>query len=157
RAIYDQHRRVAVVFITRGDAGESALSPVLGNTLGVEREIEARQALASLGVTNVWFLHAPNGSNVQDVLNALEYWDHGSILGQVVRLVRLARPDVILSMLPLVSAGENHPDHQAAGVLATEAFDLAGDSAAFPEQVGIEPYDSRAGHNPERLRPWQPK
>jgi hypothetical protein len=60
-------------------------------------------------------------------------------------------------MFPGVVAGENHPDHQAAGVLATEAFDLAGDPVAFPEQIGISPENDSAGHNPEGLKPWQPK
>jgi len=157
RAIYDQRRSVAAVFITRGDAGESAVSNERGNALGAEREIEARRALASLGITNVWFLHAPNGPNTQGVLNVLEYWDHGSVLGQVVRLIRLTQPDVILSMLPAASAGENHPDHQAAGVLATEAFDLSGDPVVFAEQLGASGDDDPGGHNPEGLHPWQPK
>jgi hypothetical protein len=52
-------------------------------------------------------------------------------------------------------AGENHGDHQASSVIATEAFDLAGDPAAFPEQVAapVEQFESMF----EGLRPWQPK
>jgi hypothetical protein len=69
--------------------------------------------------------------------------------------VRLTRPEVILSWLPSIFIGENHGDHQASGVLATEAFDLAGDPVAFPAQVAgaskrLEPYL-------ENLTPWQPK
>jgi len=51
--------------------------------------------------------------------------------------------------------GENHGDHQAASVVATEAFDLAGDPAAYPEQVS-EPVERFESHL-EGLRPWQPK
>jgi len=151
RAIHDQHRRVAVVIVTRssGEAqlGDNAAGPELGEAMGVEREIEARRALAFLGITNVWVLDAPNVSS-QDVLSSLERWDHGRILGQVVRLVRLTRPEVIVSMLPAYLAGENHSDHQAAGVIGTEAFDMAGDPAAFGEQVAA---------TAEGLLPWQPK
>src|SRR5439155_51027 len=44
-----------------------------------------------------------------------------------------------------------------AGVLATEAFDLAGDPVAFPEQVE-EPRDRTTISNyGEGLHPWQPK
>jgi len=68
------------------------------------------------------------------VLHSLETWGHGASLEQVVRLVRLTRPEVILTWLPVYVAGENHDDHQAAGVLATEAFDLSGDPVAFAEQ-----------------------
>ena len=157
RAVSDQHRKGAVIFITSGEAGDDAAGRESGKALGAVREIEARQALASFGITNVWFLHGPNGPNTQDVLHVLEYWDHGSILGQIVRLLRLTRPEVVLSMFPGVVAGENHPDHQAAGVLATEAFDLAGDPVAFPEQLGISAENDPSGHNPEGLQPWQPE
>jgi LmbE family N-acetylglucosaminyl deacetylase len=156
RAVFDEHRRVAVVFITKGDAGDSAVTALRGDALGALREVEARQAMAFFGISEVWFLHAPNTSNVQDVLHALEYWDHGAVLEQLVRLIRLSRPEVVLSMFPGVAAGENHPDHQAAGVLATEAFDLAGDATAFPEQLASAK-DDVAGHNPEGLKPWQSK
>jgi len=62
---------------------------------------------------------------------------------------------VILTWLPMQVAGENHGDHQAASVIATEAFDFAGDPTVFPEQVAaptltFEPLL-------EGLRPWQPK
>jgi hypothetical protein len=33
--------------------------------------------------------------------------------------------------MPGFFVGENHGDHQAAGVLATEAFDSAGDPTVF--------------------------
>jgi hypothetical protein len=62
---------------------------------------------------------------------------------------------VMLTFLPGTFIGEDHGDHQASGVLATEAFDLAGDPTAFPEQVAgptkrLEPFL-------ENLRPWQTK
>ncbi len=153
RAIYEEHRRVAVIYATRGEGGGNAVGNERGAALGAEREIEARRALASFGVTNVWFLDAPD-TPAQDVLRSLEHWDHGSILGQVVRLVRLTRPEVILTWLPVCVAGENHADHQAASVIANEAFDLAGDSTAFAEQLATS--RSRE-HNLEGLNPWQPK
>jgi hypothetical protein len=60
-------------------------------------------------------------------------------------------------MLPDQVAGENHADHQAAGVIATEAFDLAGNPTAFPEQVSA-PRDLHGMSNlTEGLQPWQPK
>jgi LmbE family N-acetylglucosaminyl deacetylase len=153
RAVQDAHRRVAVVYATRGDGGSSAVSNEKGDALGAEREIEGRRALASLGVMNVWFLNAPDTAS-QDVLRSLEHWDHGSILGQVVRLIRLTRAEVILTWLPACVAGENHSDHQAASIVANEAFDLAGDPAAFGEQLAT---DLTPGKSGEGLHPWQPK
>jgi len=51
RVIYDQHKRVAAVFVNRGQHGNNQAGPEEGNALGAEREIEGRGALASLGVT----------------------------------------------------------------------------------------------------------
>jgi hypothetical protein len=89
------------------------------------------------------------------VLNSLASWGHGENLERLVGLVRLTRPEIIMTWLPGVFIGENHGDHQAAGVLATEAFDLAADPVAFPSQVAgsskrLEPYL-------ENLQSWQPK
>src|SRR6266567_2484959 len=156
RVIYDEHRRVAAIFGTRGDGGGNAAGYEQAAALGAEREIEARRALAHFGVVNVWFLNGPDTPG-QDVLRSLETWNHGDSLGQAVRLVRLTRPEVILTWLPAYVAGENHDDHQAAGVIATEAFDLAGDPTAFPEQVAAPEDRLWYANLMEGLRAWQPK
>src|SRR5579864_7244992 len=119
KAIYDEHRRVAVIFGTRGDGGGNAMGYEQAASLGAEREIEARRACAYLGIMNVWFLDGPD-TPAQDVLYSLETWNHGAALAKAVRLVRLTRPEIILTWLPDYVAGENHDDHQAAGVIATE-------------------------------------
>ena len=150
----DEHKRIAVVFGTRGSSGANEAGAEQAAALGTVREIEARNALATLGITNVWFLGGKDTAS-QNVLQSLANWGHGASLEQLVRLVRLTRPEVVLTFLPGTFIGEDHGDHQASGLLATEAFDLAGDPTAFPEQVAgptkrLEPYL-------ENLRPWQPK
>src|SRR5437867_8583323 len=150
----DEHKRIAVVFGTRGSSGANEAGGEQAAALGAIREIEARNALATLGITNVWFLGGKDTAS-QNVLLSLANWDHGESLEQLVRLVRLTRPEVILTFLPGTFIGEDHGDHQASGVLSTEAFDLAGNPAVFPEQVvgpmkRLEPFL-------ENLRPWQVK
>ena len=150
----DERKRVGVVFGTRGSSGANEAGAEQAAALGAIREIEARNALTTLGITNVWFLGGKDTAS-QNVLLSLANWDHGESLEQLVRLVRLTRPEVILTFLPGTFIGEDHGDHQASGVLGTEVFDLAGDPAAFPEQVAgptkrLEPLL-------ENLRPWQPK
>src|SRR5271156_4861497 len=150
----DEGKRVAVVYGTRGSSGANEAGAEQAAALGEIREIEARRALETLGITNVWFLGGHDTAS-QNVLQSLANWGHGAALEQLVRLVRLTRPEVILTFLPGTFIGEDHGDHQASGVLATEAFDLAGDPTAFPEQVAaplrrLEPYL-------ENLRPWQTK
>jgi LmbE family N-acetylglucosaminyl deacetylase len=156
RAVFDEHKRVAVIFGTRGDGGGNAAGHEQAAALGAEREIEARQALSVLGVTNIWFLGGPDTPG-QDVLRSLETWNHGAALDQAVRLVRLTRPEVILTWLPVSVAGENHGDHQAAGVIATEAFDMAGDPTVFPEQLAAPRDRKNIGNLTEGLHPWQTK
>lgn len=154
RATFDEHKRVAVVFGTRGNSGGNAEGQEQAESLGAEREIEARRALEHFGVMNVWFLNGPDTPG-QSVLHSLETWDHGDSLGRLVRLVRLTRPTVIATWLPDYVAGENHGDHQASGVLATEAFDIAADPAAFAEQI-TPPRDRLDISNfTEGLHPWQ--
>jgi LmbE family N-acetylglucosaminyl deacetylase len=156
RASLDQHKRTAVIYCTSGDGGGNAVGFEAGASLGQMRIIEARRALQFLGIENVWFLggHDTPGQNV---LWSLDSWNHGKFLDEIVRLVRLTRPNVILTFLPNYVVGENHDDHQAAGVLATEAFDLAGDPTRFPEQVSA-PRDRQGMMNrTEGLHPWQPQ
>ena len=154
RAIYDESKRIAVVFTTRGGSGGNDYSREHGQALADIREQEARQACARMGITNVWFLDGKDTAS-QNVLNSLANWGHGVNLEALVRIVRLTRPEVMVSWLPSIFIGENHGDHQASGVLSVEAFDLAGDPVVFPSQVAgaskrLEPYL-------ENLTPWQPK
>src|ERR1700682_3295089 len=150
----DEGKRVAVVYGTRGSSGGNESSSEQAAALGDVREIEARRALATLGITNAWFLGGRDTAS-QNVLQSLANWDHGAALEQLLRLVRLTRPEVILTFLPGTFIGEDHGDHQAAGVLTTEAFDTAGDPAGFPEQLAAAM--RRLGAFLGNLRVWSAK
>jgi LmbE family N-acetylglucosaminyl deacetylase len=156
KAIFDEHKRVSVIFGTRGNGGGNEAGNEQADALSTIREIEVRKALASFGVMQVWFLDGPDTPG-QDVLRSLETWHHGAALAKAVRLVRLTRPEVILTWLPLYVAGENHGDHQASSVIATEAFDLAGNPTVFPEQLSQPRDRHNIGNLTEGLHPWQPK
>jgi LmbE family N-acetylglucosaminyl deacetylase len=156
RASLDDKKRIAVIYCTNGDGGGNAVGYEAGAALGQLRIMEARRATAFLGIDNVWFLGAHDTPG-QDVLRSLDNWNHGKMLDGVVRIVRITRPEVILTFLPAYVVGENHDDHQAAGVLATEAFDMAGNPVVFPAQVS--PPRDRVGmmNLTEGLHVWQPK
>ena len=83
--------------------------------------------------------------------------NHGSALEQLIRIIRLTRPEVIISWLPQYSSGENHGDHQASGVIATEAFDMAGDPTIFPTQVAMPRESIDIDNFNEGLKVWQSK
>ena len=156
KAVFDGGRRVAVVFTTRGNSGPNAVGMEQSKALSQVRETEARHSLAARGITNVWFLNGQD-TPTQDVLHSLETLGHGAALEDLVRLVRLTRPEVVLTWLPAYVAGENHGDHQASSVLATEAFDLANVPTSFPEQLEAPRVHTGTANYGEGLQPWQPK
>ena len=84
RAI-DEGKHVAVVYGTRGSSGGNEVGAEQASALGAIREIEARRALGTLGITNVWFLGGKDTAS-QDVLQSLANWEYGAALEQLVRL-----------------------------------------------------------------------
>ena len=154
RAIYDMHKRVAVIFSTHGGSGVNRYTRERGPAMANEREIEAREACAKLGISNVWFLDGKDTPS-QKLLDSFANWGDGENLERLVGLIRLTRPEVIFTHFPGVFIGENHGDHQATGVLVTEAFDLAGDPLIFPSQLAgpTSHYESYLSN----LQTWQPK
>jgi LmbE family N-acetylglucosaminyl deacetylase len=152
--LLDQHKRIAAVYLTHGEAGHNNMGPERAASLGAVREMELRHAMTKFGVDNIWFLDGRDTPS-QNVLQSLANWHHGAALEEVVRMVRLTRPEVIVTWLPGFFIGENHGDHQAAGVLATEAFDIAGDPSIFPAQLAAPVHINETLL--EGLRPWQPK
>lgn len=156
KVIEEQHKRAAVIYMTRGNSGGNAAGQEQAHALADIREMEARQSLASYGINLAWFLHGSDTPGA-DVLHSLEQWGHGKALDEVVRLLRITRPEVILTWLPNYVVGENHEDHQAAGVIATEAFDLGANPLWFPEQVEAPRDRNNINNYGEGLRPWQPK
>jgi LmbE family N-acetylglucosaminyl deacetylase len=157
KLIEEQHKRVAVVYGTRGNSGGNAVGWEQAKALADVREMEARHSIGSYGITDAWFLKNGSDSPGGDVLRSLESWGHGQSLEEVIRLVRLTRPEVILTWMPGYVVGENHEDHQAACVLATEAFDMAGDPLVFPEQLAAPRNRLGINNYGEGLRAWQPK
>lgn len=156
KAVFDDRKRVAIIYCNRGTGGGNSAGGEQAASLGAIRETEARQAAAAFGITNVWFLEGRDTPG-QDLFASLQSWHHGAILEDVVRFIRLTRPEVVLTWLPHFVAGENHGDHQASGVVATEAFDLAGDPTVFPAQVAVPRERTDIGNQNEGLLPWQPK
>ena len=154
RAKFDMHKRVAVIFSTRGGSGVNRFSRERGPAMANEREIEAREACAKLGITNIWFLDGKDTAS-QNVFDSLSNWGHGATLERLVGLIRLTRPEVIFTHYPGFFIGENHGDHQATGVLATEAFDLAANPLVFPSQLAgdTKHYEWTLSN----LQTWQPK
>src|SRR5215471_13422810 len=79
RAIFDEHKRVSVIYGTRGNGGGNEAGNEQADALSAIREAEVRKALATFGALQVWFLDGPDTPG-QDVLRSLETWHHGEAL-----------------------------------------------------------------------------
>ncbi|MBU6400863.1 MAG: PIG-L family deacetylase [Verrucomicrobia bacterium] len=132
-----QGQVVANVYCTRGEGGGNMVGTQWGPALGILREAELRDCLKRLGVRYCFFLDRLDWAYTESLAATLRKWNHEETLGRLVRLVRALRPEVIITMNPAPSPGQ-HGHHQAAGVLATEAFDAAADPKRFPEQLTKE-------------------
>ena len=133
--------RVVLATATRGNGGQNEIGPELFEALGVLRTEELLAAHRSDGAEQ-FFTRAVDFGFSFSVEESFEKWGHDEILGDYVRLIRMTRPDVIITMRPDGAGGGQH--HQASARIATEAFRAAGDPARYPEQIE------------QGLRPWQP-
>lgn len=138
-AFYALGRRavVADVYCTRGEGGGNMVGRQSGAALGALREAELRDCLSTLGVRYCYFLDRLDWAYTESLAATLEKWGREETLGRLVRLVRLLRPEVIITMNPAPTPGQ-HGHHQAAAVLATEAFSAAADPKRFPDQLTKE-------------------
>jgi LmbE family N-acetylglucosaminyl deacetylase len=134
--------RTAYLSLTRGDGGQNVLGPEFGDSLGV---IRTQELLAARGVDGgrQFFTRARDFGVSKDYRETLTKWDREEVLSDIVRVIREFRPDVVITRFP-PEPSNTHGHHTASSVLALEAFKLAGDPKAFPEQLG-------------RLAPWQPR
>ncbi len=131
----------AYLSITRGEGGQNILGPELGEKLGVARTQELLAARRIDGGRQ-FFTRAVDFGFSKNPGETLSIWNHHEVLADVVRVIRRFRPDVVVTRFPPPPGSGGHGHHTASAILAVEAFNLAGDPAAFPEQLaqGLEPW-----------------
>lgn len=135
--------RTGNLSLTRGDGGQNLIGPELGDALGIIRTQELLEARRIDGGEQ-FFTRAVDFGYSKNAAESFEKWGKQEVLSDVVRVIRMFRPDIIITRFaPDRSAGHGH--HEASAILAEEAFDLAGDPKAFPE------------HLEQGLEVWQPR
>jgi LmbE family N-acetylglucosaminyl deacetylase len=134
-----RHVQTAYLSLTRGSGGQNLIGPELGEELGVIRTEELLAARRVDGARQ-YFTRAYDFGFSKSADEAFLHWPRDTLLGDVIRVVRAFRPHVIVSVFtgtPL----DGHGHHQVAGILAREAYDLAGDTARFPASEFGEPWN----------------
>jgi LmbE family N-acetylglucosaminyl deacetylase len=135
--------RTGYLSLTRGDGGQNLLGPELGDALGIIRTEELLQARRIDGGEQ-FFTRASDFGYSKSAKESFEKWGHDAVLSDMVRVIRTFRPDIIITRFPPTrEAGHGH--HEASAILAHEAFKMAGDPTAFPEQLQ------------QGLTVWQPR
>lgn len=125
--------RTAYLSLTRGDGGQNLIGTEKGDAMGVLRTQELLEARKIDGAEQ-FFSRAVDFGYSKTADETLEIWDKQAILADVVYTIRKFRPDVIVTRFPPDKrAGHGH--HTASAMLAEEAFVLAADKSAFPEQL----------------------
>jgi LmbE family N-acetylglucosaminyl deacetylase len=134
--------RTALATATRGNGGQNEIGPEIFEALGLLRTGEL-EALHRFDGAEQYFTRAVDFGYSFSIEETFEKWGRDEITADYVRLIRMIRPDVIITLPPTGNAGGQH--HMASAVITRDAYKLAGDPAKYPDQIT------------QGLRPWQPK
>ena len=140
---HEKHVDAVYLSLTRGDGGQNLIGTEKGELLGLLRTQELLEA-RKVDLGRQWFTRALDFGYSKTATETLKFWDKQKILADVVWAIRKNKPEIIITRFDPNSNGETHGHHTASALLAMEAFDLAGDPKAFPEQL-------------KYVKVWQPK
>lgn len=124
---------VAYLSLTRGEGGQNLIGGELGPALGVLRTEELLAARAVDGARQ-YFTRAYDFGYCRTADEAFRQWPRDSLLRDVLTVIRRVRPQVLVSVFS-GTARDGHGHHQAAGILAREAFDVLRDSVWGPVKL----------------------
>ncbi len=130
--------------LNRGEGGQNKVGSNLLDELGIVRTLELLAADRYYGVEQRFTRVADFGFSKTPEETFQMWHGHDVALGDMVRVIRTFRPDVICTRFQ-GNSRDGHGNHQASGILTREAFRAAADPKRFPEQIS------------EGLQPWQAK
>jgi LmbE family N-acetylglucosaminyl deacetylase len=125
-----RHVETAYLSLTRGDGGQNLIGNELGEALGVIRTEELLAARRIDGA-HQYFARAYDFGFSKTAAESFSHWPHDSLLRDVVTVVRAFRPQVIVAVFS-GTPRDGHGQHQVSGILAKEAYEVSGDTLAYP-------------------------
>ncbi len=134
--------RTGYLSLTRGEGGQNLIGNEQGELLGVIRTQELLAARRVDGAEQ-FFTRAIDFGFSKTADETMAKWGRDEVLSDIVWVIRTFRPDVIVLRFS-GTPRDGHGHHQTSAILGREAFRLAGDPKAFPEQLKF-------------VRPWQPR
>ncbi|WP_411030479.1 PIG-L family deacetylase [Spongiimicrobium sp. 3-5] len=126
--------KTAYLSLTRGDGGQNLIGPELRELLGVLRTQELLAARRVDGGEQ-FFTRANDFGYSKHPDETLTIWNKKDVLGDVVWVIRNLKPDVIINRFDHRTPGSTHGHHTSSAMLSVEAFDMANDENAYPEQL----------------------
>ena len=132
------HADVALLTLTRGEGGQNDLGPEQAPQLGLIRTQELLAACRGYGV-KLFFANAPDFGFSKTAEETEKVWGD-AVLGEMVRVIRTFRPNIVVNGWGGVHGGHGH--HQTSGLWTPRAVELAADPKAFPELLreGLQPW-----------------
>lgn len=134
---------VTYLSLTRGDGGQNLIGPEIRELLGVLRTEELLMARSVDGGKQL-FTRANDFGFSKNPEETLRFWNKDAVLADVVWAFRKTRPDVVINRFYHDKKYDTHGHHTASAMLSVEAFDLAGKTDAYPEQLSL-------------VQPWKPR
>ncbi|MEZ4856789.1 MAG: PIG-L family deacetylase [Gelidibacter sp.] len=130
----DVKARTEYLSMTRGDGGQNLVGPEIRELLGVIRTQELLAARRIDGGVQR-FTRANDFGYSKNPEETLKIWSKDDVLSDVVWAIRTFQPDVIINRFDHRTPGTTHGHHTSSAMLSIEAFDLANDKTAYPEQL----------------------
>ncbi len=123
----------AYLSLSRGEGGQNLIGSELGESLGLLR---TEELLSARGVDGAhqFFSRAFDFGFSKTLDETLRFWPRDTLLEDVLRVIRRFRPQIVVSIFT-GTPRDGHGQHQAAGVVAREAFDALRDSSWGPRKL----------------------
>lgn len=122
--------QAAYLSLNRGEGGQNLIGPELGPELGIIRS-EELLAARSIDGARQYFTRAYDFGFSKTAEETLRFWSRDSVLRDVIDIIRRFRPQIIVSVFSGTPA-DGHGNHQVAGLLARQAYDVLRDSTWGP-------------------------
>src|SRR3984885_11810005 len=136
--------------LNRGEGGQNAIGPEQGAQLGILRSSELSAAMNVEG-PHLLFTRVVDFGFSKTLDETLEKW-HGVELEDMVRVIRMLRPQVVINGWGGQKTG--HGNHQDSGYQTPIAVEAAADPNKYPDQIaeGLKPWRAEMILDPVRAQ-----